>query len=408
MSESRGRSRSVPIERDDPDTGSGLDGRQIFFLLIGSAVFACLVFAIGVLVGRRMERNAAAQTAQQSATDPLSILDEIATAEEALTFHRALAPPSPPVRTIAQAKSSHCGCGTAPLRAPKSRRDLRRHQRTRRTSRLRSDEQRRDQLIAFAAFVRCRELGCFVRRVRFCDDRICAKPSSGPVGTTWKPSLLSSRWAAASARSFPHEKSSPRAFFIVEQRLGQISSRFWTHAQKPKTAPTTQRRCLPQARFVERQPQQIRYQHNLRARHRRRKLERLGQTAGSFRRRSLTVRQLDASFAAKLAQQLIIRLCRCHDGRFTAQKSAHRLHHLGPRDPFSRRSDRELAPMLLRRRAVAVPAVVPRSPLAALDIAPRLRTAHHRSSPQRTVPRRASLRAVFRSIADATPDHHRP
>lgn len=95
VSESSGRSRSAPIERDDPDTGSGLDGRQIFFLLIGSAVFACLVFAIGVLVGRRMERNAAAQAAQQSATDPLSILDEIATAEEALTFHRALAPPSP-------------------------------------------------------------------------------------------------------------------------------------------------------------------------------------------------------------------------------------------------------------------------------------------------------------------------
>lgn len=101
-----GKSRSVPVETDSATTQSGLDGRQIFFLFVGSAVFACLVFAIGVFVGRRIERGAAAQAAQQSASDPLAILDEIANAEESLTFHRALSPATPapaarPVRPMA-------------------------------------------------------------------------------------------------------------------------------------------------------------------------------------------------------------------------------------------------------------------------------------------------------------------
>lgn len=84
------KSRSVATSVETETVASGLDGRQIFFLFIGSAVFACLVFAIGVFVGRRIERSAQAQAAQQSATDPLAILDEIANAEESLTFHRAL------------------------------------------------------------------------------------------------------------------------------------------------------------------------------------------------------------------------------------------------------------------------------------------------------------------------------
>lgn len=89
-SEPSAKTRSVAIDSDPATSGSGLDGRQIFFLFVGSAVFACLVFAIGVFVGRRIERGAAAQAAQQSASDPLAILDEIANAEESLTFHRTL------------------------------------------------------------------------------------------------------------------------------------------------------------------------------------------------------------------------------------------------------------------------------------------------------------------------------
>lgn len=67
-----------------------LDGRQIFFLFVGSALCACLIFAAGVVIGRRVERRAAAAAQAAIVTDPLAVLDEIANAEEALTFHRAL------------------------------------------------------------------------------------------------------------------------------------------------------------------------------------------------------------------------------------------------------------------------------------------------------------------------------
>ncbi len=81
-----------------PHSGAGsereaiapLDGRQIFFLFIGSALCACLIFAAGVLCGRRVERRAAAAAQTAPVADPLAMLDEIANAEEALTFHRAL------------------------------------------------------------------------------------------------------------------------------------------------------------------------------------------------------------------------------------------------------------------------------------------------------------------------------
>lgn len=74
------------------------DGRQIFFLFVGSACVACLIFALGVYFGRRAEQQKAAQAqAQATTSDPLAVLDEIAAAEEALTFHRAvLEPPRPP------------------------------------------------------------------------------------------------------------------------------------------------------------------------------------------------------------------------------------------------------------------------------------------------------------------------
>ena len=72
------------------EAAAPLDGRQIFFLFIGSALCACLIFAAGVVCGRRVERRAAAAAQTATVTDPLAALDEIANAEEALTFHRAL------------------------------------------------------------------------------------------------------------------------------------------------------------------------------------------------------------------------------------------------------------------------------------------------------------------------------
>lgn len=67
-----------------------LDGRQIFFLFFGSAVCACLIFVLGVVVGKRMEARVVAQS-RDSVEDPLAVLDELGNAEEGFTFHNALA-----------------------------------------------------------------------------------------------------------------------------------------------------------------------------------------------------------------------------------------------------------------------------------------------------------------------------
>jgi DedD protein len=68
-----------------------LDGRQIFFLFFGTAVAACLLFVLGVLVGKRMEARALALS-PPPVEDPLAELDQIGDDDEGLTFHRALAP----------------------------------------------------------------------------------------------------------------------------------------------------------------------------------------------------------------------------------------------------------------------------------------------------------------------------
>ncbi len=79
---------TVPVPA--PPTAPPLDGRQIFFLFVGTAVAACLIFALGVTVGRRIEQRAVARERAAAAVDPLAALDEIANAEEALTFQRAV------------------------------------------------------------------------------------------------------------------------------------------------------------------------------------------------------------------------------------------------------------------------------------------------------------------------------
>jgi len=69
-----------------------LDGRQIFFLFFGTAVAACLVFVLGVLVGKRLEARALALQ-PAPIEDPLAALDQLGEADDAdegLTFHKAL------------------------------------------------------------------------------------------------------------------------------------------------------------------------------------------------------------------------------------------------------------------------------------------------------------------------------
>jgi hypothetical protein len=91
---------------------AGFDGRQIFFLFLASALGACLIFAAGLSVGRRIERKALTQAQEAAIADPLAALDDIANAEEALTFHRALL--SGPA---AQRRARRRECrGSAPVR----------------------------------------------------------------------------------------------------------------------------------------------------------------------------------------------------------------------------------------------------------------------------------------------------
>jgi cell division septation protein DedD len=75
-----------------------LDGRQIFYLFFGGAVVACLVFVLGVMVGRRLESRAHVdRAAATSATrDPLAALDRLAEGKGEMTFPAALGSSAPP------------------------------------------------------------------------------------------------------------------------------------------------------------------------------------------------------------------------------------------------------------------------------------------------------------------------
>jgi cell division septation protein DedD len=67
-----------------------LDGRQVFFLFFGGAVLACLLFALGVMTGRRLEARAIALDTP-STEDPLAALDQLGDLEdEDLSYHRVL------------------------------------------------------------------------------------------------------------------------------------------------------------------------------------------------------------------------------------------------------------------------------------------------------------------------------
>src|SRR5688500_15644551 len=54
-----------------------LDGRQIFYLFFGGAVITCLVFILGVTVGRRVEARSAPPPVPAAVDDPLAALDKL-------------------------------------------------------------------------------------------------------------------------------------------------------------------------------------------------------------------------------------------------------------------------------------------------------------------------------------------
>ena len=72
-----------------------LDNRQVFLLFFASAVILSLVFTLGVVVGKRADR----QPVPVEGADPLALLDQMGGAgedredDEALTFHEALGTP---------------------------------------------------------------------------------------------------------------------------------------------------------------------------------------------------------------------------------------------------------------------------------------------------------------------------
>jgi hypothetical protein len=53
-----------------------LDNRQVFFLFFGSALVACLLFILGVIVGKRLESRGRAMAPEIE--DPLALLDKVA------------------------------------------------------------------------------------------------------------------------------------------------------------------------------------------------------------------------------------------------------------------------------------------------------------------------------------------
>jgi cell division septation protein DedD len=99
------------LERWKDKVELSLDGRQIFFLFFGSAVAACLIFVLGVLIGKRLEARALALQ-PAPIEDPLAALDQLGEADDAdegLTFHKALTK-EPAKKTVEAAK---------PVEAPK-------------------------------------------------------------------------------------------------------------------------------------------------------------------------------------------------------------------------------------------------------------------------------------------------
>jgi hypothetical protein len=94
ISDADGADRNVERWREKIEVR--LDNRQVFFLFFGSAVVACMLFVLGVMVGKRIESRGQAEAVPLA--DPLAALDRVhqpppgvAAPEPALTFPRTLA-----------------------------------------------------------------------------------------------------------------------------------------------------------------------------------------------------------------------------------------------------------------------------------------------------------------------------
>jgi cell division protein FtsN len=70
-----------------------LDNRQVFFLFFGSALVACLLFILGVMVGKRLESRGKAVAPEME--DPLALLDKVAASPLAAAAESPPAVPAP-------------------------------------------------------------------------------------------------------------------------------------------------------------------------------------------------------------------------------------------------------------------------------------------------------------------------
>jgi septal ring-binding cell division protein DamX len=107
MAEAPSRDADASADRWRDKIEVRLDNRQVFFLFFGSAVVACMLFVLGVMVGKRIESRGEAQA--PALQDPLAILDRarqtVATAaapDHDLAFPSTLITPprpAPPSKT---------------------------------------------------------------------------------------------------------------------------------------------------------------------------------------------------------------------------------------------------------------------------------------------------------------------
>lgn len=103
-----------------------LDGRQIFYLFFGGAVIACLVFVLGVMVGKRVEARSHvhSEAGTSAARDPLAALDQLSADADKLSFPAALSGEShKPLgvvdEVLAEARTDAAEAASEPAPAPK-------------------------------------------------------------------------------------------------------------------------------------------------------------------------------------------------------------------------------------------------------------------------------------------------
>ena len=98
-----------------------LDGRQVFYLFFGGAVIACLVFVLGVMVGKRVEARAHVDRAATSAArDPLAALDALDASSRGAA---SLRPGAGSGRAVADLTAAQRAAGAAARAQPAARPD---------------------------------------------------------------------------------------------------------------------------------------------------------------------------------------------------------------------------------------------------------------------------------------------